>query len=161
MIIGRIWSLNKLGNQDKVNYKVLVVCGFERSSSMQAGYHWTLSIEGDALEKVVWWFGDVDRWIEVGTPIRITRRNIARHSSIQMINCVFQYHGMLKAERQMQVQVVLLCIVPDSYQTIRMKWSKSMEAGMLQRVVKYFFAQKERKLGWQATTFTIPQSIDN
>jgi len=51
MIVGRLWSLNKLGNQDKVIHKM--GCGFERSSSRQARYYLTFSIEGDALEKVV------------------------------------------------------------------------------------------------------------
>jgi len=27
MIVGRLWSLNKLGNQDKVSYLTEVVCG--------------------------------------------------------------------------------------------------------------------------------------
>jgi hypothetical protein len=36
--------------------------------------------------------------------------------TIQSCDCVIQYNGRLKAERQMRVQVVLLCIVPDGYQ---------------------------------------------
>jgi len=55
-----------------------MICGFFGSSSTQAGYRLTFSTEGNAVGKVVRWFGDVGRQIEVGTPIGITRRNICK-----------------------------------------------------------------------------------
>ena len=51
----------------------------ELRSSTQVGYHPTFSIEGDALEKVVGWNGNVDCHSEEGTPIRITHRFQARN----------------------------------------------------------------------------------
>ncbi len=42
--------------------------------------------------------GDVGRLFEVGTPIGITRRNIARLGIIQFQYCVFQYDRLLKTK---------------------------------------------------------------
>jgi hypothetical protein len=82
-------------------------CGFARSSSKQARYRRTFSIEGDTVEKVVWRFGNVGCQIEVGTLTRITRRNVAKIMHIHVYDCTFQYHRILNAERQVNVQVVL------------------------------------------------------
>ena len=86
--------------------------------STQAGYHLTFSTEGNAVGKVVRWLGDVGRLIEVGTPIGITRRNIAKNKIIQFYYCVFQYHRILKTERYVGVQVVLLLTLPTSHQRV-------------------------------------------
>jgi len=59
---------------------------------------------------------DVGRLVEVGTPIRITRRIIARNVVIRLHNCVFQYYGCLKTERYVNVQVVLLLTLYWFYQ---------------------------------------------
>ena len=59
---------------------------------------------------------DVGRLVEVGTPIRITRRIIARNVVIRLHNCVFQYYGCLKTERYVSVQVVLLLTLTLAYQ---------------------------------------------
>ena len=74
-------------------------------------------IEGDALEKVVRRRGDVGRFVEVGTPIRITRRMLQETYS-QICNCVFQYDGNLKTERYDGVQVVLLLSLSNIYQGV-------------------------------------------
>ena len=56
------------------------------------------------------------RQVEVGTPIRITRRIIAKNEVIQLHYCVVQYYGCLKTERYNIVQVVLLMFLTISYQ---------------------------------------------
>jgi hypothetical protein len=55
---------------------------------------------------------------EVGTSIGITRRNIAKHRVIQFYYCVFQYKRVLKTERYVDVQVVLLLTLIKSYQRL-------------------------------------------
>ena len=94
---------------------VLLIFGLMRSST-QAGYRLTFSTEGNAVGKVVRWSGDVGRLIEVGTPIGITRRDIAKHEIIRFHYCVFQYKRILKAERYVRVQVVLLPTLMIPYQ---------------------------------------------
>ena len=56
------------------------------------------------------------RLIEVGTPIGITRRNIAKHRVIRLYYCVFQYKRVLKTVRYVDVQVVLLLTLIVLYQ---------------------------------------------
>ena len=56
------------------------------------------------------------RSVEEGTPIRITRRIIARNMVIQPCDCVIQYNGNLKTERYDGVQVVLLSSLFKLYQ---------------------------------------------
>ena len=58
------------------------------------------------------------RQIEVGTPIGITRRNIAKHEIIRFHYCVFQYQRVLKTVRYVSVQVVLLLTLIDSHQGV-------------------------------------------
>jgi len=58
----------------------------------------------------------VGRQVEVGTPIRITRRFIARNEVIRLHYCVIQYLGCLKTERYGIVQVVLLLPLTFPYQ---------------------------------------------
>ena len=77
-------------------------------SSTQAGYRKTLSTEGNAVGKVVIRTGNVGYQFEVGTPIEITRRNIVKNKVIQLYYYVFQYDRILKTERYVNVQVVLL-----------------------------------------------------
>ena len=47
--------------------------------SIQARYRLTLVLEGNTVGELVRWLGDVGRQVEVGTPIRITRRINARN----------------------------------------------------------------------------------
>ena len=58
------------------------------------------------------------RPIEVGTPIGITRRNIAKHRIIQFYYCVFQYERGLKTERYVRVRVVPLLTLINFYQGV-------------------------------------------
>ena len=58
------------------------------------------------------------RPIEVGTPIGITRRNIAKHEIIQFHYCVFQYERVLKTERYVNVRVVPLLSLINFYQGV-------------------------------------------
>ena len=88
------------------------------NSSTQAGYRLTFSTEGNAVGKVVRWLGDVGRLIEVGTPIGITRRIIAKHRIIQFYYCVFQYQRVLKTERYVSVRVVPLLTLTNFYQGV-------------------------------------------
>jgi hypothetical protein len=60
----------------------------------------------------------VGRLIEVGTPIGITRRDIAKHEVIQFHYCVFQYERVLKTERYVNVRVVPLLTLTDFYQGV-------------------------------------------
>jgi hypothetical protein len=60
----------------------------------------------------------VGRLIEVGTPIGITRRDIAKHRIIQFYYCVFQYQRVLKTERYDNKQVVLKLSLTIAYQGI-------------------------------------------
>jgi hypothetical protein len=54
----------------------------------------------------------------VGTPIGITRRDIAKHEVIRFYYCVFQYKRVLKTERYVSVQVVLLLTLINLYQGV-------------------------------------------
>ena len=58
------------------------------------------------------------RLIEVGTPIGITRRDIAKHEIIQFHYCVFQYERVLKTERYVNVRVVPLLTLINLYQGV-------------------------------------------
>lgn len=54
--------------------------------------------------------------VEVGTPIRITRRAYVENGVIRLHYCVVQYLGCLKTERYDIVQVVLLLSLTLAYQ---------------------------------------------
>ena len=58
------------------------------------------------------------RQIEVGTPIGITRRDIAKREIIQFHYCVFQYERVLKTERYVNVRVVPLLSLINFYQGV-------------------------------------------
>ena len=85
-------------------------------SSTQAGYCLTFSTEGNAVRKVVKQIGNVGCQFEVGTPIGITRRNIAKNKIIRFYYCEFHYDRILKTERYVSVQVVLLLTLTVPYQ---------------------------------------------
>jgi len=63
----------------------------------------------------------VGRPIEVGTLIGITRRKDAKHEVIQFHYCVLQYDRVLKTERYVDVQVVLLLTLIKSYQRLNLE----------------------------------------
>jgi hypothetical protein len=54
----------------------------------------------------------------VGTPIGITRRDIAKNGIIQFYYCVFQYERVLKTERYVNVRVVPLLTLINFYQGV-------------------------------------------
>ena len=120
--MGGISSLNKPGNRDKVESLVLLILRSQKwDSSIQVGYHLTFSIEGDALEKVVGWPGDVGRQVEEGTPKRITDRDYVRNRVIQPYNYEFQYQRGLKTERYDRERVVSLLSLQNIYQDVSLK----------------------------------------
>ena len=88
------------------------------NSSTQAGYRLSFSIEGNAVKKKFERMGGVGRPFEVGTPIGITRRDIAKHRIIQFYYCVFQYQRVLKTERYDNKQVVLKLSLTIAYQGV-------------------------------------------
>ena len=61
------------------------------------------------------------RLIEVGTPIGITRRDIAKHEIIRFHYCVFQYKRVLKTERYVDVRVVPLLTLINLYQGVNLE----------------------------------------
>jgi hypothetical protein len=89
--------------------------------STQAGYRLIFSTEGNAVRKMVKRLGDVGRLIEVGTPIGITRRDIAKHEIIRFHYCVFQYKRVLKTERYVNVRVVPLLTLINLYQGVNLE----------------------------------------
>jgi hypothetical protein len=90
-------------------------------SSTQAGYRLTFSTEGNAVGKVVRRTGNVGCQFEVGTLIGITRRKYVKHRVIQLYYCVFQYYRVLKTERYVNVQVVLLLTLIKPYQRLNLE----------------------------------------
>ena len=86
--------------------------------STQAGYRLILSTEGNAVGKLIRRIGNVGCQFEVGTPIGITRRDIAKNEVIQFHYCVFQYQRVLKTERYVNVRVVPLLTLTDFYQGV-------------------------------------------
>ena len=65
--------------------------------------------------------GGVGRPFEVGTPIGITRRDIAKNRIIQFYYCVFQYKRVLKTERYVDVRVVPLLTLINLYQGVNLE----------------------------------------
>jgi len=57
----------------------------------------------------------------VGTPIGITRRNIAKNEVIRFHYCVFQYERVLKTERYDNKQVVLTLSLMNLYQEVNLE----------------------------------------
>ena len=63
----------------------------KRCLSIQAEYNLTFCTEGNTVGKVVRLLGNVGCQVEVGTPIRIIRRVIAKNGVIRLHYCVIQY----------------------------------------------------------------------
>ena len=80
-----------------------------------------MSTEGNAVGKLVRRIGNVGCQFEVGTPIGITRRDIAKHEVIQFHYCVFQYQRVLKTERYVNVRVVPLLTLINFYQGVNLE----------------------------------------
>ena len=88
------------------------------NSSTQAGYRLSFSIEGNAVKKKFERMGGVGRPFEVGTPIGITRRDIAKNEVIRFYYCVFQYDRILKTERYDNKRVVPTLSLINLYQEV-------------------------------------------
>ena len=80
-----------------------------------------MSTEGNAVGKLVRRIGNVGCQFEVGTPIGITRRDIAKHEIIRFHYCVFQYQRVLKTERYVNVRVVPLLTLINFYQGVNLE----------------------------------------
>jgi hypothetical protein len=119
--LGRVWSI-KINHESGIKW-TLSVLGLRLGESSdlsrlstQAGYRLTFSTEGNAVGKVVRWIGNVGCQFEMGTSIGITRRDIAKNKVIRFYYCVFHYDRILKTERYVSVQVVLLLTLTVPYQ---------------------------------------------
>ena len=123
--------------------------------STQAGYRITFSTEVNDVGKVVKRLGDVGRLIEVGTPIGITRRNIAKNRILQSYYCVFQYNRGLKTERYVSVQVVLLLTLIKLYQRLNHEVILRYGDGDISRSSLVFRCSKDNEAERRTTTSII------
>ena len=125
----------------------------KRHLSRQARYRLTFCTEGDTVGKMVEWLGDVGRQVEVGTPIRMTRRIIAKHRVIQLYYCVIQYSGCLKTERYGIVQVVLLLPLTFPYQGTCFEDEQRYGGRDASRGSSIFSRSKDERVGWRTATW--------
>ena len=123
--------------------------------STQAGYRITFSTEVNDVGKVVKRLGDVGSLIEVGTPIGITRRNIAKNRILQSYYCVFQYNRGLKTERYVSVQVVLLLTLIKLYQRLNHEVILRYGDGDISRSSLVFRCSKDNEAERRTTTSII------
>ena len=124
-------------------------------SSTQAGYRITFSTEGNAVGKVVRRTGNVGCQFEVGTLIGITRRNIAKNKIIRFYYCVFHYDRILKTERYVNVQVVLLLTLTVPYQGFDLEVVLKYGNGDISRSSLVFRCSKDNEAERRTTTSTI------
>ena len=124
-------------------------------SSTQAGYRITFSTEGNAVGKVVKRFGDVGRLIEVGTPIGITRRDIAKNMVIQLYYCVFHYDRILKTERYDNKRVVPTLSLINFYQGVNLEVILKYRNGDISRSSLVFRCSKDDESERRTTTSII------
>jgi hypothetical protein len=87
----------------------------------------------------------VGRLIEMGTSIGITRRNIAKNRIIQFYYCVFQYDRILKTERYVDVQVVLLLTLTDSHQGVSFEVVLKYGNGDISESSCVFYCSKDNR----------------
>ena len=123
--------------------------------STQAGYRITFSTEVNDVGKVVKRLGDVGRLIEVGTPIGITRRNIAKNRIIRFYYCVFHYDRILKTERYDNKQVVLTLSLINFYQGVNHEVILKYGDGDISRSSLVFRCSKDNESERRTTTSTI------
>ena len=95
------------------------------------------------------------RLIEVGTPIGITRRKYVKHRVIQLYYCVFQYNRILKTERYVNVQVVLLLTLIKPYQRLNLEVILKYGDGDISRSSLVFCCSKDDEAERRTTTSTI------
>ena len=125
--------------------------------STQAGYRVTFSTEVNDVGKVVKRLGDVGRLIEVGTPIGITRRNIAKNKIIQFYYCVFHYNRILKTERYDNKQVVLKLSLTIAYQGVNHEVILKYGNGDISRGSLVFCCSKDNESKRRTTALINPR----
>ena len=85
---------------------------------MQVEYHQTCVVRVTP-QRNGWMTGLSRSSVEVGIPIRIIHRvNTRSRDLISPYHCVIQYQRLLKTERYVDVQVVLLLTLPTSHQRV-------------------------------------------
>ena len=114
-----------------------------KSSGKQARYNWICSSEGNTVAKRNNYWAIMDRSVDFGRRIGITRRNSVRSEGLTgHYNCGFQLHSSLKVERQSLVQVVLLLDTNESTKICSVKETRRVVMEASHRVVQYFWVQK-------------------
>ena len=125
--------------------------------STQAGYRLIFSTEGNAVGKVVRWIGNVGCQFEMGTSIGITRRDIAKNKVIRFYYCVFNYDRILKTERYVGVQVVLLLTLIEPYQRLNLEVVLKYWDGDISRSSLVFRCSKDNESERRTTALINPQ----
>jgi hypothetical protein len=126
-------------------------------SSIQAGYRVTFSTEVNDVGKVVKRLGDVGRLIEVGTPIGITRRDIAKNIIIRLYYCVYQYDRILKTERYDNKRVVPTLSLINFYQGVNLEVILMYGNGDISRSSLVFRYSKDDEAERRTTTSINPR----
>jgi hypothetical protein len=126
-------------------------------SSIQAGYRVTFSTEVNDVGKVVKRLGDVGRLIEVGTPIGITRRDIAKNIIIRLYYCVYHYDRILKTERYDNKRVVPTLSLINFYQGVNLEVILMYGNGDISRSSLVFRCSKDDKAERRTTTSINPR----
>ena len=85
------------------------------------------------------------RQVEVGTPIGITRRSIAKTDVIQHQYCVFQYDRLLKTERYDNKRVVPTLSLMNSYQGVNLEVVLKYGNGDISRSCLVFRCSKDNE----------------
>ena len=95
------------------------------------------------------------RQIEVGTPIGITRRDIAKNKIIRFYYCVFHYDRVLKTERYVNVRVVPLLSLINFYQGVDLEVILKYGNGDISRSSLVFRCSKDNEAERRTTTSII------
>jgi len=101
--------------------------------------------------------GDVGRLVEVGTPIGITRRDIAKNIIIRLYYCVFQYDRILKTERYDNKRVVPKLSLINFYQGVNHEVILIYGNGDISRSSLVFCYPKDDEAERRTTTSINPQ----
>jgi hypothetical protein len=101
--------------------------------------------------------GDVGHLIEVGTPIGITRRDIAKNKIIQFYDCVFHYERILKTERYDNKRVVPTLSLMNLYQEIDLEVILKYGDGDISRSSLVFCCSKDDEAERRTTTSINPR----
>jgi hypothetical protein len=94
---------------------------------------------------------------EMGTLIGITRRNSAKNKIIRFYYCVFHYDRILKTERYVSVQVVLLLTLTVPYQGFDLEVVLKYGNGDISRSSLVFRCSKDDESERRTTTSINPR----